>query len=106
MNSESTLSELKKDIDVHSSINAVAKQLKINRSQLYRAFGNGDMQLSRFLQLLQAIDVTPAKFFARLEGKTVVEGNLIEIEFQLQSNKLRIDFLEKKLAECEAKSKA
>lgn len=105
MDSKTALSELKISIDSHSSINAVAKRLQVNRSVLYRNFAGGDMQLSRFLDILRTVDSTPARFFAAAEGYSIVEGNLMEIEFKLQSAQLEVDFLKKKLAECEAKSK-
>lgn len=104
MNTELILNELNLAIKNKSTISEVSKKIGVNRSVLYRMFERKDMSLGRFAEICSAIGVEPVDIVAAAYQKTVIDGTLLDLEFQLNSDKLKIEHLEKKLADCQNKA--
>lgn len=104
MTTESILSELKILISSKIGMSELAEKLGVDRSVIYRMIQRKDMPLSRLLDILDVLQVEPAGFFAGVGGKTIIEGTLLDLEFRINSDKLKIELLEKKLAECQSKA--
>lgn len=104
MTTESILSELKIIINSKIQMTELAARIGVDRSAIYRMLYRKDMPLSRLLEILAILEVDAAGFFAGVGGKSIIEGSLLDLEFRINSDKLKIDLLEKKLAECQAKA--
>lgn len=105
MEAKALLTLLDGELRKENSRKLIAETAGVARVNYYRALDTGNITLPRFLKLIELGKTTLAEFAAFSEGKTIVQGSVLEMHFNNEKLQLEIDYLKRLLQACEDSKK-
>jgi hypothetical protein len=105
MEAKELLSLLDVELGKNNTRKVIAETAGVARVNYYRALKTGNITLPRFLKLIELGNTTLAEFSAFAEGKTLVQGTVLEMHFNNEKLQLEIDYLKRLLKACEDSKK-
>jgi hypothetical protein len=105
MDAKALLTLLDEELGKENSRKSIAETAGVARVNYYRVLKTGNITLPRFLKLIELGKTTLAEFAAMAEGKTLVQGTVLELHFNNEKLQLEIDYLKRLLQACEDSKK-